>query len=127
MCMTWAYKIERKQETGWKILDRDKHTKTLTTPYQDKRVELNEFLVADGVKSHGIYIFLNKFVALKFLDYIPRIIGRDTLLARVELGENIWKGVADTSCPGFGSDGFHFYTTDSVKILSLEDPKHGMG
>ena len=120
MCMILIGEIEKKQNTGYKVIDKDKKTGVITTPFQDRNMKMDKTFIADGIEERGIYIFLNKIVAKKFLDTIPMIGGRDTLVAKVELGNKIWKGWADTGFIGFGDYGYHFYTTDSVKIVSLE-------
>lgn len=117
MCMATIGLIEKRQDTGWKIIDKDKRTGILTTPYRIKEMEIGKSYFANGIEDCGIYIFLNKSIAKEFLKKVWKLKNKDTLLAKVELGNNIWKGESNS---GSGWN-YHFYTTDSIKILSLEE------
>lgn len=121
MCMILISEIEKRQNIGYKVMDRDQYTGILSTPFRDTYMTMDRIYIANGIKTQGIYIFLNKIVAKKFLEILIRIRGKDTLIVKVELGNKIWKGDADKGFIGFGDEGYHFYTTDSVKILSIEE------
>ena len=119
--MIFINKIERHPDTGWKILDRDMITGILTTPYLDQEMVIGRTYIATGTENHGIYVFLNKIVAKKFLEDIAEITSKQTLLAKVELGKNVWKGKADPYYfSEFGKYAYHFFTTNAVRIVSLE-------
>lgn len=121
MCMVLIGLLEKSPDIGWKIMDRNQETGVLTTPYMDHEMVMDRTYLAKGTDRFGIYVFLNKIVAKKFLEEISRIRGRDTLLAKVELGKNVWKGKGDPYFfSEFGKHAYHFYSTNSVKIVSLE-------
>ena len=121
MCMVFISKIENPPDVGWKIIDRDKTTGILTTPYLDQEMVIDRIYIAKGTENHGIYVFLNKIVAKKFLEDISEITSKQTLLAKVELGKNVWKGKADPYYfSEFGKYAYHFFTTNAVRIVSLE-------
>ena len=119
--MVFISKIERPPDIGWKIMDRDKTTGVLTTPYLDQEMMIGRIYIAKGTENHGIYVFLNKIVAKKFLDDISEITNKQTLIAKVELGKNVWKGKADPYYfSEFRKHAYHFYSTNSVRIVSIE-------
>lgn len=125
MCMVFISGIEKKQEIGWKIIEKNQPSTEYgySTPYQGTKIELGETYIADKIEEKGIYIFLNKIYAKKFLEYMKLIHkGGVFLLAKVELGDRIWKGFAFDSFDSFvvRTDFKYFFSTDRIKVLDIE-------
>lgn len=120
MCMIFQSKIEKKPKLGWKVIE--KYCDAFKTPYQGMTIEKGKTYHTEHIKDKGIYIFLNKNDAIKFKKWIGLRHGISRFkLARVILGNHIWKGAVDPH------DGFtnlkieHFYTTNAIEVLNIED------
>ena len=122
MCMILISEVrKRKPEFGWKVIE--KHWDSgFVTPYQGMRIEKGKTYHTRYEDEKGIYVFLNKADAVKMKNWIGVRHGRYRFnLARVRLGNHIWKGTVDPH------DGFtdlkleYFYTTNAIEVLDIED------
>ena len=121
MCMKFISEItERKPKFGWKVIE--KYCDAFKTPYQGMTIEKGKTYHTEHKKERGIYIFLNRYDAIQFKKWIGVRYERVRFqIAYVRLGNRVWKGNVD------GHDGFtdlkleHFYTTDMIKVLDIEE------
>lgn len=121
MCMIDVLEVKtRKPKFGWKVIE--KQFDGFMTPYQGMRIEKGKTYHTRYEDEKGIYVFLNKADAVKMKNWIGVRHGRYRFnLARVRLGNHIWKGAVDPH------DGFtdlkleYFYTTNAIEVLDIED------
>jgi len=119
MCMKYISEIEKKQEIGWKVVDVYGNENIIRTPFEKTTLVIDEQYLANGRYSEGIYIFLNKIFAKRYLiENICSIRKRKRALLKVKLGTHIWKGLSDSVI--WKKQNNHFYTTDSIIPLETE-------
>ena len=119
MCMQYVSEIEKNQENGWKVVDIDENGNTIKTPFKKIELVINEQYLANGRHSKGIYVFLNKSFAKKYMIENVRLLHQiKRALLKVRLGNHIWKGLSDSFT--WRRRNNHFYTTDSITPLEIE-------
>ena len=126
MCMKLVCELEKKPTTGWKVVESG--GKGYITPYVYMPIEVGlRYESQKWDPEENIYVFLNKIYAKKFLRWMEMAFGDGSLnlsnsfhLAKVKLGDHVWKGrvsVAD-DYPELGIK--YFFTTDSIEVLQIE-------
>lgn len=119
MCMIFECDIEKKQEIGWKVIE--KFNDFYKTPYQGERIEKGKTYFASNNKEEGIYIFLKKEEAEEFKRWSCEIFGSFFLIAKVRLGNHIWKGKINPNDSFNGLELEFFYSTDKIEVLDIEE------
>lgn len=123
--MIYISEIEKKQKIGWKIIERS-GVNWYETPWMSLAIERGGHYNARGIEEEGIYVFLNKIYAKKFLNWLITEfkcfqIHKQFVLAEVELGAHIWKGKVNPEDGFNGKTNEHFFTTDRIRVLQIED------
>lgn len=125
MCMKLECEIEEKPTIGWKIVETSMHG--YVTPYIYMPIEIGQKYESDRYDpEENIYVFLNKIYAKKFLNWMAKTFGdyfdnsENFHLAKVRLGDHVWKGKIESE-DGFNDLGIeYFFTTDSIEVLDIE-------
>lgn len=121
MCMIDVEEVKtKKPKFGWKVIE--KYFDGFHTPYEGMKIAKGKTYHTEYKEHKGFYIFLDKSDAIRFKNWLAfrHEIYRFNL-ARVRLGNHIWKGDIDSH------DGFtdlkieHFYTTDMIEVLDIEE------
>lgn len=129
MCMIFECEMEKKPIIGWKVVETNslRREEEYATPYVYMPIKIGHQYESNKLDpAENIYVFLNKIYAKKFLKWMAKTFGESFCgldnfhLAKIKLGDHIWKGKVDPS------DGFedleieYFFTTDSIEVLEIE-------
>ena len=125
MCMDFEHELKEKPNIGWKVVESNGYG--YVTPYIYMPIEIGRKYDSNKWDpEENIYVFLNKIYAKKFRGWMATMFGNDFdesnsfHLAKVKLGNHVWRGrvsVSDDS-PTLGIK--YFFTTDSIEVLDVE-------
>ena len=124
MCMELECELEKKPTIGWKVVESDTFGEHVT-PYMYMPIKVGQRQESNKWDpEENIYIFLNKIYAKKFLRWMETVFGNEFELtfhlAKVKLGDHVWKGKVG-SADDFDELGIeYFFTTDSIEVLEIE-------
>ena len=127
MCMKLECELEKKPIIGWKAIESNNFNGGYVTPYVYMPIEIGcRYESHRWDPEENIYVFLNKIYAKKFLNWMEKTFGdyfEDTEnfhLAKVKLGDHVWKGKVNPKDGFNGKTNEYFFTTDSIEVLEIE-------